>query len=257
MNKQDISVQLYTTRKFQPYPTILNFIKESGVSNLELFALESMNIDEFKNMMESNSITSHSTHVGFEALQDTKNIVERAKELNIKHIVVPAPPAKKNGDFRNTFEMNEEEWTAFGKDLSSYVSQFEDEGLTLGYHNHSYEFISLPSGKFPIECMMDQNENLKFEIDLGWATAGGVDPLPWIEKYSNKIIACHLKDFFSKDKDMLDHDNQSAVGDGFIDWNTLILALKKNGCKLFILEHDDPKDYKEYITRSLKNLENI
>ena len=33
MNKQDISVQLYTTRKFQPYPSILNFIKESGVSN--------------------------------------------------------------------------------------------------------------------------------------------------------------------------------------------------------------------------------
>ena len=34
-----------------------------------------MNIDEFKNMMESNNITSLSTHVGFEALQDTKNIV--------------------------------------------------------------------------------------------------------------------------------------------------------------------------------------
>ena len=98
-------------------------------------------IDEFKNMMESNNITSLSTHVGFEALQDTKNIVERAKKLNIKHVIVPAPPAKKDGDFSNTFEMTEEEWTAFGKDLSSYVSQFEDEGLTLGYHNHSYDCL--------------------------------------------------------------------------------------------------------------------
>ena len=99
MKKQDISVQLYTTRKFQPYLPILNFIKESGVVNLELFGLESMNIDEFKNMMESNNITSHSTHVGFEALQDTKNIVDRAKKLNIKHVIVPAPPAKKDGEF--------------------------------------------------------------------------------------------------------------------------------------------------------------
>ena len=105
--------------------------------------------------------------------------------------------------------------------------------------------------------MMDQNEDVKVEIDVGWSVAGRADPKLWIEKYSNKIIACHLKDFFSKNKDMLDHDNQSAVGDGFIDWNTLILTLKKNGCKLFILEHDDPKDYKEYITRSLKNLESI
>lgn len=257
MNKQDISVQLYTTRKFQPYPPILNFIKEAGVVNLELFGLESMNIDEFKNMMESNNITSLSTHVGFEALQDTKNIVERAKELNIKHVIVPAPPAKKDGDFSNTFEMTEEEWTAFGKDLSSYVSQFEDEGLTLGYHNHSYEFIALPSGKFPIECMMDQNEKLKFEIDLGWAVAGGADPKNWIEKYSNKIIACHLKDFYSKEKDMLDHDNQSAIGDGFIDWSDLISSIKKTNCELFVLEHDDPKDYKEYISRSIENLKDI
>ena len=257
MNKQDISVQLYTTRKFQPYPPILDFIRETGVSNLELFGLESMNIDEFKNMMESNNITSHSTHVGFEALQNPKNIVDRAKELNIKHVIVPAPPAKKDGDFRKTFEMTEEEWIDFGKNLSFYVSQFEDEGLTLGYHNHSYEFISLPSGKYPIECMMDQSENLKFEIDLGWAVAGGADPKIWIEKYSNKIIACHLKDFFSKDKDMLDHDNQSAIGDGFIDWSELISSIKKTNCQLYVLEHDDPKDYKEYITRSLKNLENI
>ena len=105
--------------------------------------------------------------------------------------------------------------------------------------------------------MMEHNENLKFEIDLGWAIAGGADPLSWIEQYSNKIIACHLKDFYSKDKDMLDHDNQSAVGDGFIDWSTLILALKKIGCKLFILEHDDPKDYKDYTLRSLNNLNTI
>ena len=56
MNKQDISVQLYTTRKFQPYPPILNFIKEAGVVNLELFGLESMNIDEFKNISNNDII---------------------------------------------------------------------------------------------------------------------------------------------------------------------------------------------------------
>ena len=33
-------------------------------------------------MMESNNITSHSTHVGFEALQDTKNIVEKVSSHN-------------------------------------------------------------------------------------------------------------------------------------------------------------------------------
>ena len=73
----------------------------------------------------------------------------------------------------------------------------------------------------------------------------------------NKIIACHLKDFYSKEKNMLDHENQSAIGDGFIDWNDLISSVKNTNCELYILEHDDPKDYKEYILRSLENLKDI
>ena len=257
MNKQDISLQLYTTRNFQPYAPILQFIKEAGIVNIELFGLESINIDEFKDLMDSNSIKSQSTHVGFEALIDTKNIIDRAKQLNIKHVIVPAPPARKDTEFKNTFDMDEDEWVSFGKDLSSYVNKFEDAGLTLGYHNHSYEFKPLASGKLPIECMMDHNENLKFEIDLGWAIAGGADPIQWIKKYSDKVIACHLKDFNSKEKDMLDHGNQSSIGDGFINWSQLISTLRDADCELFVLEHDDPKDYKDYVSRSINNLKDI
>jgi len=66
-----------------------------------------------------------------------------------------------------------------------------------------------------------------------------------------------LKDFYSKDKDMLDHDNQSAIGDGFIDWNQLISSMKNTNCELYILEHDDPKDYKDYVLRSIENLKEI
>ena len=257
MNKKDISLQLYTTRNFQPYAPILEFIKEAGIVNLELFGLESINIDEFRDIMGLNSITAQSAHVGFEAIKDTKNIIDRAKRLSIKHVIVPAPPARKDAEFKNTFDMNEDEWMSFGKDLSSYVNKFEDAGLTLGYHNHSYEFKPLASGKLPIECMMDQNENLKFEIDLGWTIAGGADPIQWIKKYSDKVIACHLKDFYSKEKDMLDHDNQSSIGDGFINWSQLISTLRETDCELFVLEHDDPKDYKDYVSRSIENLKDI
>ena len=73
----------------------------------------------------------------------------------------------------------------------------------------------------------------------------------------NKIIGCHLKDFYDQSKNLLEHEEQSAVGDGFIDWGTLITEVKKTPCEVFVLEHDDPKDYKEYTTKSLANLVNI
>ena len=37
-------------------------------------------------------------------------------------------------------------------------------------------FLQLPSGKYPMELILEQDENLKFEIDIGWATAGKVNP---------------------------------------------------------------------------------
>ena len=56
---------------------------------------------------------------------------------------------------------------------------------------------------------------------------------------------------------MLDHNNQSAVGDGFINWNEIINSIRQTNCELFILEHDDPKDYKDYTLRSINNLRDI
>ena len=152
---------------------------------------------------------------------------------------------------------SEEEWNHFGKKLSSYVKVFEDNGLTLGYHNHAFEFNKLPSGKMPIECILDHNENLKFEIDLGWTVAGKQDPLIWIKKYANKIIACHLKDFYSRNKDLQDHNEQSAIGEGFIDWVTILQEVRKTNCKIYAIEHDDPDDYKDYTTKSLNFLTTI
>ena len=53
---------------------------------------------------------------------------------------------------------------------------------------------------------------------------------------------------------MLDHENQTSVGSGFINWKDIISNIHKTNCELFILEHDDPKDYKNYITDSMNNL---
>ena len=257
MKTSDISIQLYTARKFEPYDDVLSFFSNSGIKNIELFGIENFNINEISNLLKKNNLKARSTHVSFSALENIELIIEKLKVLNIKHAIVPAPQEIPGKDFKSFFEKNEDEWNQFGIELSSYVKIFEENGITLGYHNHSFEFIELPSGKMPIECMLDHNENLKFEIDIGWATAAKVDPIFWIKKYSKKIISCHLKDFFSKNHDLLNHNSQSSVGEGFIDWKKIFEELKKSNCELFILEHDDPKDLKDYTLKSLNYLKNV
>ncbi len=255
MKKGEISIQVYTARKFKPYEEIFKFLSSEGMTNVELFEVEAF--DETKDLLQRYSLTSLSSHIGFDTLKNTDQIINSLKALNVKHAIVPAPVGKPGGKFETSFDKNEEEWNSFGKELSSYVKVFEENDLTLGYHNHSFEFHQLPSGKMPIECILDHNENLKFEIDLGWVVAGKQDPLIWIKKYGYKIIACHLKDFYSKDKDLIDYKEQCAIGEGFIDWATIISEVKKTNCKIFAIEHDDPEDYKDYTSRSLNYLSTI
>ena len=87
--------------------------------------------------------------------------------------------------------------------------------------------------------------------------AGNADPIFWIKKYAFKIIACHLKDFTSKNLDLIEHDSQCAIGDGFINWKEVLTEVKKTNCDIFALEHDDPKNYQEYVTRSLNFLASL
>ena len=42
-----------------------------------------------------------------------------------------------------------------------------------------------------------------------------------------------------------------------IDWKSVLEEVKKTSCEVFALEHDDPKDYKDYTIKSLNYLETI
>tara|TARA_B100000686_G_scaffold348167_1_gene438568 strand:+ start:619 stop:1386 length:768 start_codon:yes stop_codon:yes gene_type:complete len=255
MNNYEISFQIYTARYFKPYQKIFEFISNSGISNIELFEVEAF--DETKDLLQEYNLTSLSSHIGFSELKNTENIINKLKFIGVKHAIVPAPEILPGTEFKDNFNKSEKEWNDFGKKLSSYVKIFEDNGLTLGYHNHAFEYKKLESGKMPLECVLDHNENLKFEIDIGWTVAGLQDPIHWIKKYSNKIISCHLKDFFEGTIDFQDHNKQSAIGEGIINWSNILTEVKKTNCEIFALEHDNPLDYKDYISKSIKFLNTL
>ena len=253
MNINQISFQLYTARRFTPYRSIFEFISSTGIKNIELFALSDFDEIEIKDMLQEYNLTSLSAHISFESLEQIDIILNKLKYLNIKHAIIPAPKAIPGKEFEDFFKISEDKWIKLAKEISKNIKIFNDNGFSLGYHNHSFEFNALPNGKYPIEYILDENEELKFEIDLGWTTAGNANPFEWIDKYKNQIIACHLKDFYSNEN-MLDHKNQSSIGEGFINWKELLSKISETPCEVIAIEHDDPKDYKTYIKKSLEYL---
>ncbi|MDD3108082.1 MAG: sugar phosphate isomerase/epimerase [Alistipes sp.] len=68
-------------------------------------------------------------------------------------------------------------------------------GLKFGYHNHSHEFDKREG--HVIENYIIENTDPKkvmFELDVFWATKGGVNPSAYLQKYAGRFALLHIKD---------------------------------------------------------------
>ena len=54
MNKNQISLQVYTARNFKPYENIFKFLSESDLENVELFEVEAF--DETKELLDNKHV---------------------------------------------------------------------------------------------------------------------------------------------------------------------------------------------------------
>lgn len=67
------------------------------------------------------------------------------------------------------------------------------EGINLGYHNHSHEFVVMPWGS-TIHSELEKRGEFDFEIDTFWAFNAGLDPLQVLDRLADRIHVIHLKD---------------------------------------------------------------
>ena len=68
-------------------------------------------------------------------------------------------------------------------------------GLKFGYHNHAHEFNKQDG--YVIENYLLEHtdpEKVMFELDVYWASKGGVNPSAYIQKYAGRFPLLHIKD---------------------------------------------------------------
>ncbi|MBE6558064.1 MAG: sugar phosphate isomerase/epimerase [Ruminococcaceae bacterium] len=70
-----------------------------------------------------------------------------------------------------------------------------EEGISLGYHNHSHEFVVMPWGS-TIHSELEKRGTFDFEIDTFWAFNAGIDPVETLKRLSGRVRVIHLKDGF-------------------------------------------------------------
>ena len=64
--------------------------------------------------------------------------------------------------------------------------------IQLCYHHHSFEFAKLPNGQTGWDVFVKEFDPqlVKFEIDVFWATVGGMDPAATIKSLRGRVASC-------------------------------------------------------------------
>ena len=245
-----LAVQLYTLRHLSDDATeLVKIVADAGYAGVEGGYGPDMNADELKEALDDSGVNMVSAHVLADVLEnDLDSVVAFQKTLHNDTLVIPWISDAHYGDTAAS-------WQKLGERFNKIAQQVKAAGMTLLYHNHSFEFGTY-DGKLGLEHLLDSAPDLGLELDLGWCQEGGVDPLPLIEKYSGRLQRVHVKDR-APEGENAEQDGWADVGHGVIGWEPLLAAAKAAGTEWFVVEHDEPADPVATIKRSFDYLKTL
>lgn len=241
-----ISYQLYSSRKFGLEDT-LAMLSGLGIEAVEGYESLFTDPEAMRALLDANQLIMPTAHIGIELVQDDPaRCLKIAKTLGIESVILPFLTPEQR-------PVDADGWQKLGKRLSGIGKPVRDAGLGFGWHNHDFEFTPCQDGALPIECLMEACPEIELELDLAWVHVAGKDPVSWIEKFSGRILAAHIKDRAAKG-DNPEEDGWADVGYGVMDWVRIAAALNAAQVPRYILEHDNPSDHERFARRSLASV---
>jgi len=243
----DFSYQLYSSRKFPPLSATVRMVADAGYTQVEGFGgilADADEVAELSGALHSHGLSMPTAHVGLEVLEsDPGRVLEMVGVLGIRAVFAPyLVPGERPSDAAG--------WRALGARLAAVGRLLGERGIAFGWHNHDFEFRPLDSGEYPITLMLDAAPEIGLEMDLAWIRVAGEDPVAWVERYADRLIAVHLKDI-APEGECANEDGWADVGHGTMDWPAINAALARTGVAYRVMEHDNPSDDRRFAERSI------
>ena len=115
------------------------------------------------------------------------------------------------------------------------------------FHNHDAEFQMDFGGKTPFDLMVENAPDLTFELDVGWVTFAGLDPVNLIYKLGDRIAALHIKDFVPGK--VVDHGIDKPMfttpGTGILNLSGVLKPVSRSARSGPIVEQDYQRNLSE------------
>lgn len=228
-----IGVQAYSVRQAlaKDFSGSMKRIADMGYSYIEAYGLTPDGKMAGASPMESKKIIDDlgmelvSSHSSLFHHDQAEKVIDIAHKIGLKYLVVSGVPGKLRNDYYKVADI-----------LNKTGEKFKGSGVTMCYHNHAFEFDKI-NGEIPYEIMLKETETdlVSFEADLYWIVKGKADPMDLIKRYPGRFSLFHIKDSNSN----LD---QVTVGEGIIDFQSIMKSRKKAGLDYYFVEDEQVND---------------
>ena len=235
-----IGAQLYTVRDLTKtrdgLVKVLDAVAKIGYEGVQLSAVGCMNGDnpevttqDAANLLQERNLICAATHRSWEQLsQNTAEEVNFHKTLHCTYTAIGVPP-------KSASEGGLPGYQTWLKEAQATAKQLNVAGIEFGYHNHALEFERMDNGRRPYDVLIEEAPWLMLELDTYWVHVAGLEVTPLVEKLFNRLPVVHVKDVAPFGWEL----DYAPVGEGNLDWPTILPALKKAGTQWLLVEQDD------------------
>jgi sugar phosphate isomerase/epimerase len=238
-----LAVQMFTVREHtktvRDLAETLRKIREIGYEAVQISAVGAMNGDHpevdaslARRMLDDNGLRCIATHRPWERiLSETEAEIAFHQTLGCDYMAI--------GGILGLYEQSYEGYRAFAKVAETIIERLKTSGIRFGHHNHSLEFFRPERhGKTLEDILIDEaSPELMLELDLYWIEHAGLNCVRILERCHGRVPVIHLKD-----KEVIEGTNEprmAPIGEGNMDWSTIIPACEAAGVNWYAVEQDD------------------
>jgi sugar phosphate isomerase/epimerase len=243
-----VGLQLYTVRDAMAadVPGTLKLVADTGYKFIELADYADRKFynhtpEEFLKMVQDLGMEILSSHTQVEGaginLDNAKIMAEDHAKLGVKYCLQPWIVEEMRTTIAS-YQRMAANWNQIGKVM-------KESGIQFGYHNHNFEFATV-EGKVPyFDVLLAELDKdlVTMELDMFWTTKAGHNPVDIFKKYPGRFQLFHLKDMYTREAPFYEviKTDLAPVGEGVIDFRSIIAAGDIAGMKYMIVEQDDSK----------------